>query len=68
MVNDPVLSILRSAMRATIAIACGLLFIVGCTKKVELPTASSEAPKNVIGVGTGSGKTGGLPQPPEKPQ
>ena len=54
-------------MRAAIVVACGLFFIAGCEKKVELPTAPAEVPKEVQNIGAGLGKTGGLPQPPEKP-
>jgi hypothetical protein len=51
-------------MRA-FALACSFLCFVGCSKKVETPSTTYEAPKSVQGIKTGSDKGGGLPQPPD---
>ncbi len=51
----------------TATICVSILFLVGCSKKAELPTASVEAPKEVGRIGVKPGSSG-LPLPPaEKP-
>jgi hypothetical protein len=50
-------------MRACIGILCvSVLFMAGCTKKAESPTASVQAPKDVGKIGVSP--SDGLPLPP----
>ena len=52
-------------MRALFWLACGIVLLGGCTKRVESPTGTVAAPKDVQRIGASPGKEGGLPQPPD---